>query len=138
MRGPLFCLAFAAVALFVSSGCGPATATLTGEVTIDGRPIERGFITISPADDIQAPPALAEFTNGKYEIKTVVGKKFVTISAQRVVDRRKQSEAPDSPLIEITEEVLPERYNVKSDLTIELKPGANVKDWALDSKDKKP
>lgn len=112
-------------------GCGPASATITGDVTVDGKPAELGTITYSSADDSKSPPATAELKNGKYEIRTVAGKKFVGISVFKVIDKKKESPAADSPWVDITEEII-----TKTELTFEAKPGANVKEWKLDSKNK--
>jgi hypothetical protein len=122
---------FAIVASTTMIGCGPAPATVSGEVTVDGKPVERGVITYSAADETKAQPATSELKNGKYEIKTVAGKKFVSISAFKIVEKRKESDAPNSEWVDVTEP-----FFTKSNLTFEVKPGANTKDWSLDSKDK--
>jgi hypothetical protein len=36
--------------VLLSSGCGSSTATVTGEVTYDGKAIGDGYITFTPAD----------------------------------------------------------------------------------------
>ena len=52
-----------------------------------------------------------EILNGKYATdKMVSGKKFVQISAPKVVGKRKEYEGPDAPLVELTEERLPPKY----------------------------
>src|SRR5262245_13051165 len=83
--------------LFCITGCGPAAATVSGEVTVDGKPVEIGSITISVADNVNAPPVTAELKNGKYELSTVAGKKLVGISAFKKVGERKESDVPNSP-----------------------------------------
>ena len=119
------------------SGCGPASATVSGTVTVDGKPVERGSITYSAADEIPGT-ATSEITGGAYQIKTVVGKKHVMISALKVIGKRKESDAPDSPIVELTEEILPARFNTETQLTFEVKAGANPKDWNLNTKEKLP
>jgi hypothetical protein len=57
----------------------------------------------------------------------------VQISAPVVVERRKAYEGADAPLIEVTRERLPARYNTQSELTVDLQPGPNTKDWVLSS-----
>ena len=115
------------------SGCGPATGSVSGNVTIDGQPLDKGVISYSPAEG-QSEPVTVEILNGKYATdKMVAGKKFVQISAPKVVGKRKEYEGPDAPLVELTEERLPPKYNSESTLTFEVKPGDNDKDWAVES-----
>jgi hypothetical protein len=121
--------------LFSASGCGPATATVSGEVTVDGKPLDRGLIVFSPADS-NGEPARARIQNGKYEVRMVAGKKFVQLSAPVVIDRKKESDAPDARLVEITEESLPERYTTGTALSFDAMPGQTVKNWAVESKGK--
>jgi len=114
-------------------GCdsGPAPATISGEVKINGTPLEKGVISYVPADNTGSP-ATAEIKNGKYEIRTTAGNKVVQISAPIVTDRRKESSAPDAPTIEFTSESLPPKYNSASELTFDVKPGSNTKNWEIE------
>jgi hypothetical protein len=126
--------------LFVLSllgGCSPAAATVSGEVTVDGQPLKKGFIVYSPADQ-NGIPMTAEIENGAYTLKTVAGPKFVQISGQVLVEERKDPSNPDAPPIPIWRETLPDRYHSKSQLTFDVKPGKNTKDWSVESVDRKP
>ncbi len=118
------------------AGCGAPTGIVTGDITVNGVPLEEGVITFSPADK-NGETVTRKVTAGKYEAKMVAGNKFVQISAPVVVGMRKESTHPDAPLIPETEESLPPRYNSESELTLEVKPGMNAKDWNLE-KDRKP
>jgi hypothetical protein len=118
------------------AGCGPATGTVTGEVTVNGVPLEEGVITFSPADK-NGESVTREIKAGKYEAKMVAGNKFVQISAPIVIGTRKESTHPNAPLIQETEEGLPARYNSESELTFEVKSGTNTKNWNLE-KNRKP
>ena len=40
----------------------------------------------------------------------------------------------DSPVMDITRESLPAKYNVKTELEIDVVAGGNNRDWKLDSK----
>src|SRR5262249_6264834 len=115
------------------SGCGPASATVGGEVEVDGKAVDLGTITFSSADETKAPPVTAEIKNGKYQINTVAGKKFVGISAFKITGERKESDAPNSPMVPISQEII-----TRTGLTLEVTAGANTKDWKLDTKDKQP
>ena len=124
-------LALAFFALIGLAGCGPATGTVTGEVTVNGAPLDEGVITFSPADK-NGETVTRKIKAGKYEAKMIAGNKFVQISAPVVVGMRKESTHPDAPLIPETEESLPPRYNSESELTFEIKPGMNTKNWTLE------
>jgi hypothetical protein len=114
------------------SGCG-GTATVSGQVTVDGEPLKNGVISYVPADDSGAPATTA-IQDGKYELQMVPGKKFVQISAPGAVRKVREYNAPDAPEIVITDERLPARYNSATDLVLEVKAGINTKDWDLDTK----
>jgi hypothetical protein len=58
----------------------------------------------------------------------------VKFSAPKVVGQKKAYNTADSPMVSITAEALPVRYNAKTELTFDAKPGSNSKDWALDPK----
>jgi hypothetical protein len=117
------------------AGCGSGLATVSGEVSVDGKAVEKGVISYVPADG-PGEPATANIENGRYELRTSPGNKRVQISVPVVVDRRKDSPAANAQTIEITRETLPERFNSKTELTFEVKSGSNTKDWPLDTKKK--
>jgi hypothetical protein len=137
MRLRAMLLSILTLALGFLAGCGPASATITGEVTVDGKPVENGVISYVPADG-NGVPVTATILNGKYEVKTVVGKKSVQISVPVVIGRRKESNSPDAPIVELTEESLPEKYHAKTELTFEVVAGKNTKDWSVESNKRKP
>ena len=58
----------------------------------------------------------------------------VEFSAPRVVGRHKAYDTPDSPVVDDVAELIPARYNVKSELTLTVRSGAQTKDFPLSSK----
>jgi hypothetical protein len=122
-------IAWAGVAL---SGCGSSLSTVSGNVTLDGKPLEKGAISYVPAN-AKDSPATAEISGGKYELQVMAGKNAVQISAPVVVGKRKEYEGPDAPLVEITEESVPPKYNSETTLSFDVQPGKNSKDWAIES-----
>ena len=137
MSGRAICFLALVMAAAVLPGCGASTATVSGEVTIDGQPLDNGVIAYAPADGPGAS-ATAVVEKGKYRLQTTPGAKWVQISAPIVVGQRKEYNSPNAPSVDISEERLPERYNAKTELKFELKPGANVKDWTVESKQPAP
>jgi len=114
----------AVTVLFVGSagvGCGGAdkpfkTARLAGTVKIDGESIENGTISFVPEDG-QSPTTGAVIQGGKYAVEVPLGRTKILISAVRGTGRmQKAYDTPDSPTMEITEEVIPARYNVATTL----------------------
>jgi hypothetical protein len=111
-------------------GCNTSTATVTGEVTVNGSPLGKGVISFVPADG-KGGPVTVNIEKGKYELKVAPGAKLIQVSAPRVTGKRPESNAPNAPLVEITEETVPERYNSKTELTFEVQPGSNTKNVNL-------
>jgi hypothetical protein len=89
-------------------------------------------ISYVPADE-NGVPVTAEVVEGKYTVEMVPGKKRVQISAPVVVGTRKEYDGPDAPTVEVTEETLPDRYHVNTELTYEAQAGQQRKDWSLES-----
>jgi hypothetical protein len=130
-------LVFGLGVLFLLPGCGPPTATVTGEVTVDGKPIDDGFITFAPADG-NGDPVTKAIRLGKYEATMIAGKKFVQISAPIVTGKRPEYDGPNAPLVEIREESIHERFNSSSDLTFDAVAGTNKKNWTVEAKPRNP
>jgi hypothetical protein len=105
-------------------GCSsdPSKGTVSGTVTLDGQPLQSGLIRFVPVDG-QTPSAEATITDGEYSADVPVGEKRVSISAPKVVGKRPAYQTPDSPTIDIVEELLPKRYNVSSELTLNVTAG---------------
>lgn len=117
------------------SGCGtgePPEYPVKGKVTLDGKPIEKGLIRFSPTGN--ASPAGGEIKAGQYSLKAPPGEAKVEITSTIVVGQRKAYNTPDSPMVDITKEAVPEQYNAKSSLKFEVKAGENNKDFDLTSK----
>lgn len=136
MRCGRLLMPYLALGIMVLSGCGTSPGTVSGEVTVDGVPLKKGVISFVPADG-KGEPITVEIEDGKYELKTLPGPKLIQVSAPRVVGKRKEYDAPDAPLMEITEESLPERYNSKTELTFEVQSGSNTKNLELKVKGRK-
>ena len=61
--------------LVLCAGCnsGPQTARLQGEVSFDGRPVEKGKIDFMPVDGTAGGAASAAIVNGRYEFPPKTG-----------------------------------------------------------------
>jgi hypothetical protein len=129
-------IALCLVLAIAFSGCSKESAsksTLTGTVTFDGAPIKSGTIRFDPVDG-RTSSAGAMITDGKYSATVAPGEKRVTISAQKVVGKKKAYDTPESPVIDLTEEMIPKRYNAQSELKHTVRAGSEEKNFDLTSK----
>lgn len=119
-------------ALTVIAGCGSPKdiGTVSGTVTIDGQPAEKGSITFMPMEGGN-PSSGATIENGKYSASVWPGKSKVEIRVPKVVGETKLYNTPDSPVQQILTEVLPARFNDRTELELEVQLGKNEKNWEL-------
>ncbi len=115
----------------IATACRPPThGTVSGTVTIDGKPAASGSIAFIPADGISAP-AGGEITAGRYSAVVSPGSARVEIRCPKVIGERKLYDTPDSPIKPVLAESLPARYNDESVLTVDVRLGANPHDFDL-------
>jgi hypothetical protein len=125
-------------ALLALAGCegGPKTGEVTGTVTVDGQtPPPGSSITFVPTDG-KSPTAGASIEGGRYTAKVPVGTARVEIRVPRPAKTPKGPavEGPGGPGGDIIEESLPAKYNEKTELTFDVQPGKNEKNWDLKTK----
>ena len=116
-------------------GCAKKSnrGTVSGNITLDGEPLKSGVIRFVPADGATAT-ADSMITDGKFSADVPPGDKKVSISAPKVTGKRRMYETPDSPTIDIVQELLPAKYNTQSELTLTVTAGSQGKDFPLTSK----
>lgn len=114
----------AALALLgLSAGCGgPPQATVSGTVTLDGKPVENGTISFYPTAN-SGQTAGGGIENGQFTLTASPGEMTVLISANKVVGKQKMFK--DGPETDKIIELIPDRYNKTSELKVTLKPGVN-------------
>src|SRR5262249_38253762 len=120
--------------LACAAGCSSASGkgSVSGEVTLDGQPLKEGVIRFVPVDG-QSPTADAAVVGGRFKATVPLGEKRVEISAPKVVGKRKMYDTPDSPAVDDVVELLPPRYNVRSDMTMTVRKGSQEKNFELTS-----
>ena len=114
-------------------GCRPdATATSSGTVAFDGRPIETGVIVLRPLDARLAAEA-APIEAGRFVVKGRPGRRRVEIRGTQVVpDSELPPTTPRMPGVPLRRDYVPAAYNTESTLEVEVKAGgANVFDFDL-------
>ena len=125
-------------ALF-SGDAADARADIAGDVTLDGAPVETGSILFTPADARPGFTAAAPIEKGKYRIARAagpgLGPNTVEVRAQKRTGRRVQKAmAPAGELVDEVVEGVAARFNVKSELRVEVKSGANTANFKVESK----
>jgi hypothetical protein len=123
------------IALFIALGCGPADGLVDigGTVKLDGKPIDNGSISFEPVDG-KSPTAGATIASGAYKVRVSSGKMKVKISAAKVVGKRKAYDTPDSPQVDVTEDAVPPKYNIATELTSDISKPTNNLDFDLKGK----
>jgi len=106
-----------------SGGCGSGfkLAQVSGTVTVDGAPVPNLQVVFEPQDKTQ--PSSIGFTqaDGKYELRCSSGEPGAVPGAHTVRVTTVETDDPAGPPLTI-----PAKYNTSSQLTNEVKPGANT------------
>ena len=118
------------LALAVSGGCAETTDELpreaiSGTVTLDGHPLEKGMIQFVPAAGRGETQAGAAIERGSYSIPRgegpVPGRYTVVITASG--DGAPAPAGAPGKEVSIPKEIVPAKYNTKSTLDFEVKKG---------------
>ena len=120
-------------------GCSSADlSSVSGKVTFQTKPVEQGSLRFDPIQGTEGPTGTSPIQNGQYSISTdqgmVAGKYLVTIYATRETGRRvktRQQLKSGAKTAPQTVQYIPEEYNSKSKLQVELKPRENTEDFNL-------
>ena len=122
-------------------GCGPSVpegARITGTVTLDGKPIPEATIVLRPTSTVTGRSTEGKVVAGAFDLKQesgVFGPHRVEIYAHRPTQSSQpprelppgQIGPPPGP------QYLSERYNRRSTLTCDVKPGENQLSFKLTS-----
>ena len=125
MRGALV----SPVLLSIVCGCSDGKAAkypLSGTIMFDGKPIPEGSIMFVPSDR-HSSTETAPIVDGKYSLELPAGQKLVMVEASRFIGSEDKAMG-----VRPRDQYLPDRYNVESKLTMEVKPqNDNVYDLKL-------
>jgi hypothetical protein len=124
----------------LACGCGNGDRSdLTGEVTLDDRPLERGSILLVPVDSTRGTTAGGEIRDGAFSL---TGKQAPAVGAYRGEIRamkksgRKVQKAMGQPgelEDEVVEAVAP-RFNAATGLQVDVKAGGATAQFAVSSR----
>ena len=115
--------------LLALNGCGDRAGgrlAVQGAVTFDGQSLDGGSISFRPVAGTTGPTAGAKIVDGRFSIPTdkslFAGKYRVEITATRKTG--KQVKDPTfGAMVDQVAQYLPGRYNRRSELTAEVRPG---------------
>jgi len=125
----------ALVVLVVLAGCGGGNeGQVSGVVKVDGEPLKSGKIAFFPVDPKTGGTAGGDIENGRYSVRVPITRMKVSISQSKVVGKKKLYNTPNSQEQDVTAEALPARYNEKTELEYDVKPGSQEKNFDLKSK----
>jgi hypothetical protein len=117
-------------------GCGHSgRQAIEGNVTLQGVPLDKGFIAFRPLPGTNSPGAGGNVAAGKFSIAgekgLMPGKFRVEITAIRKTDKKVQD--PILGLVPLEEQYIPAKYNDSSQLEIDVPAGGGTitKDFAL-------
>lgn len=125
-----------AIALCLSvTGCnhGPPYGDVSGQVTLDGQPVETGSIRLIPIDGNTASGG-GTIEHGHYTASHVPVNKFrVEINAGKGPAMPPGTDPLKYQGV-MGVELIPARYNTQSELTLDVKEGTHEHDFKLESK----
>jgi hypothetical protein len=126
------------IAVLAPAGCsdGLPFGDVRGEVTLDGKPLKEGVVRFAPTDG-KTPTASALIADGQFRERVPAGTHRVEISAPKLpkgFDSSKQLKRGTVDENVPLEELIPARYNARSELTAEVKKGTNDLRFDLTSK----
>jgi hypothetical protein len=129
-------LAFAALAW--AAGCSDESpyGEVQGEVTLDDKPLNEGVVRFVPGDG-KTPTASALLEGGKFRERVPIGTHRVEISSPQLpkgITSAKQMKRGTVDEGSALEELIPARYNTRTELQAEVKKGTNKVRFDLKSK----
>jgi hypothetical protein len=129
-----FSLHLVAGCLVCLSGCGgpehPDVGRVSGVVTLDGQPLDKATVMFQPADG-RASQATTDAA-GKYTLIYLDRVPGARLGTHKVIIRTEIPGEDGQP--PIAKEKLPPKYHNASQLTAEVKAGANTHDFDLKTK----
>lgn len=120
------------MALLAVAGCGatdgPITYSISGSVTLNGKPLETGEILFR-SEGAAAATFAGKIAAGKYSLSATAGKKRVEITSTQIVPGKQgpRGGTPGDPISDtntahVYEEIIPAVYNQQSTLAAEVIP----------------
>ena len=129
------CLSLLVVVPLGLLGCsdGPSKGTVTGTVTLDGQPLKEGVVNFEAIDG-KSGGSSATIKDGAFTASVPTAEMKVMFSASKVLGKKKMYDTPDSPTVDDTVELIPDRFNVNTTFKLTVKSGTQSEKYELLSK----
>ncbi len=115
-------------------GCGNRdtieTVKVSGQVTLDDKPLENGLIQFVPQNG-RGAIAANEIHDGKYAVDVVPGLMRVEVTSPKVVGQKQASSIPGSPVVDLLAERVPREFNAESKLHVDISREKTKFDFSL-------
>ncbi len=123
-----FCALAALLGVVSFAGCQPddGLCPVEGAVTLDGQPLAEGSIGMGPMVGQPGTAVGGKILNGEFKIRASEGEMLVNIRSQKKVPI--ENPTPDEVAHNVTErtvELVPEKYNDRSELKFTVVKGKN-------------
>ena len=122
------CFGFLIAAIVVcvfAVGCGKAKTTVSGTVTLDGKPLAEALLQFVPLGPEGRTGAVRTDSQGRYQVELSPHPVRVAVSARTVVGQERDGK--DGPMIDVFKELVPARFSDlhTSELTLTPLEGRN-------------
>ena len=126
--------------LLLLAGCGKQgleRAVISGRVSYQGEPVQRGLLRFVPIEGTKGPPAGATIEAGSFTVKALggvpVGTARVEIKAYRDIGPPPDPQSPGAMLgMRPGKQYLPAKYNKRSELKVTIDGGDQTIDFELE------
>ncbi|MCL2117237.1 MAG: hypothetical protein FWH27_02300 [Planctomycetaceae bacterium] len=121
------------ILLFLVSGCGDGKVRIQGKVSYDGKAVERGSVAFV-GDKGQGTVFGEQFKNGSYAARVPKGDYLVKINGFESVklDQPIPGVAGSPPTTHTDKSIIPGKYNMFSQMFIEIDGSKKVFDFDLE------
>jgi len=117
--------------LLLGCGSGSSVAHVSGQITMEGVPIEMGQILLEPLDG-QSTIGTGIIENGAYEVVCPPGNYKVLITGTRKIPGAPPISNVPGEEIEAREPIVPKKYNRETTLETEVQSGEQTLDFHLE------
>lgn len=138
-----FCVNLLLLTLLGLTGCGGSrfpTAPVSGNVTLDGKPLTNATVSFEPIakrdDGVAGEISFGKLDgNGRFTLKTTSGESGAVVGNHRVrINTVREKSKVDTDEVQPYKEVIPSRYNVETKLQFEVPAdGTDVANFELHS-----
>jgi hypothetical protein len=123
-------IACSLICLMITQGCSSGgKVDVTGQVTLDGKPLEDGTIDFVSAN---GPTAGGIIEHGRYMVPMDEGERRVFIKGFKTI-ATKYFSGNSGRTYPVKEQIVPKKYNADSSLRIQIDSSHSTHDFALES-----